>query len=479
MRVLCAAALAAVLVPSVAAAPPSLARTLDKILDAPPFDTALWALEVRGLTSGTVVYSRNATKSFVPASTLKVVTTAALLDALGPEARFRTTVETPAAVDAEGRLMGDVYLVGRGDPSLSRGFAVSPDSGFFGSLADAVAAAGIRRIEGRVLGHDGLFPGERRGPEWPWEDLVWWYGAEVSALTFADGSVNLKVMPGSRPGDPVTVETKPASSYYRLVVTATTGPATPKPELVLSRDFGSNLIRLGGTLPAGHAPVDLFVALENPALYAATVFGEVLASRGVIVAGGAGTTDAVLPGDIRTLAVHESPPLAEILKDVNKPSHNLRAEMLFRQLGVQANGVGSAEAAATAVEAFLHRLPVDTRGWRVRDGSGLSPADLVTARGLVELLVAMDRHPQAEAFKASLPVAGVDGTLKGRFRGTRAEGRVAAKTGTLRSTAGLAGYARPLRGEPLAFVVLLNHHTEEGRVANAVLDAVIEALIKR
>lgn len=474
------AALAAVLL----AASPALARepspgavrkTVERITGRPAFASATWAVEVRSLASGRVLYAQGAGKSMQPASTLKLVPTAAALDAFGPGHRIRTTVETAGRLDGLGRVLGDVYLVGRGDPNLSGRFSEGRITAAFEQMADQLVEAGVRRIEGRLVGHEGLFPGERRGDDWSWGDLVWWYGAEVSALSFNDNCADLRVAPGERVGDPIVVEWQPRSSYFTVASTATTAPAGAPRELRVERAPGTSLIRFSGTLPLGSAPDDMAVALEDPARYAATVFGEVLASRGIVVSGPVETSSAVLPEGLRVLAAHEGAPMAEMIAAVNKPSQNLHAEMLLRLVGARA-GAGTAEAGHEAALAFLRARGVATADWDLQDGSGLSRSDLVTARGLVDLLAAMHRHPHAAVFRASLAAPGLEGTLRSRMKGTAAEGRVAAKTGSIRHVNALAGYVRTAGGADLAFAILVNHHTAGGSAAIAAIDEIVVAL---
>ena len=205
---------------------PPLRRALDQVLDRPALAPVLWGVEVRSLKTGEVLYSRNGAKAFRPASTLKLVTTAAALDAFGPEARLRTTVETAGRLDATGRILGDLFLVGRGDPTLGGGrYGDGQPLRPFEAMADALRAAGVKRIEGRIVGHEGLFAGERRGNDWGWEDLVWSYGAEVSALSFNDNAVGLKLSPGELPTDPAVLDLVPPSRYYRVESAVTTAPA--------------------------------------------------------------------------------------------------------------------------------------------------------------------------------------------------------------------------------------------------------------
>jgi D-alanyl-D-alanine carboxypeptidase/D-alanyl-D-alanine-endopeptidase (penicillin-binding protein 4) len=458
--------------------PGALANAIDRIVERPAFAPAFWGIEVRSLRSGKVLYARNAGKNFKPASTLKLVTTAAALDAFGPDVRPRTTVETAGRLDVHGRILGDVFLVGRGDPNLSGRLNGGRATEAFEKLADGLAAAGVARIEGRIVGHEGLFGGDRRGDDWAWDDLVWSYGAEVSALSFNDNSADLKLVAGERVGDPVLLDRSPVSSYYQVVSSATTSPAGAKQDLVLVRDLGSNRILLSGTYPAGAPPWEGSVALEDPARYAATVFSEVLAAKGIIVSGPVATSTQPLPGGLRTLAAYDGAPMSEILKGVNKPSQNLHAEMLLRLLGSRNGAPGTVASGQQAVADFLRKIGVGSAVWALRDGSGLSRSDVLTPDGLVDLLVAMDRHRHAAVFRASLPVAGVDGTLETRMRGTPAERRIVAKTGTLRHANALAGYATTTSGGRLAFAVVVNHHTVEGRVALAAIDEICVALVK-
>jgi D-alanyl-D-alanine carboxypeptidase/D-alanyl-D-alanine-endopeptidase (penicillin-binding protein 4) len=457
----------------------ALQNAIDRILDRPAFAAGFWAVEVRSLKTGNVLYSRNAGKNVKPASTTKLVTTAAALDAFGPDDRLRTTVEAVGRIDGMGRVLSDVYLVGRGDPNLSGRFADGRITAAFEGLAEALKAQGVRRIEGRLVGHEGLFKGDRRGDDWAWGDLVWWYGAEVSALGFNDNSADLKVTPGERVGDPVLVERNPVSSYYRVVSSATTSPAGVASDLRLDRPLGSSLIRISGTYPLGLKPWENSVALEDPARYAATVFGEVLAAKGIVVAGAVETSSDPLPSGVRVLAAHDGAPLSEVLKAVNKPSQNLHAEMLLRLLGARLKGDGSVESGHAAVEEFLLRAGVHPENWSLQDGSGLSRSDILSAHEMVSLLAAMDRHRYADVFRASLPIAGVDGTLKNRMKGTPAEGRVVAKTGTIRHVNALGGYVTPRSGDRLVFYIAANHNPVPASEVTGAIDEVVSVLVGR
>ncbi len=455
--------------------PAALKKAVDQILDQPAFASAFWAAEIRSLKTGRVLYERNARKNMTPASTIKLVTTAAALDALGPDYRIHTTLETGARVDALGRVLGDVFLVGRGDPVLSR---KGPDGRTaFDAFTDALLAAGVRRIEGRLVGHERLFT-DRRAEDWEWSDLVWCYGAEVSALAWNDNCATLEVAAGERVGDPAVVERSPLSRYYSLLSEAITSPAGTLSDLKLVRELGSNAIRLSGSQPIGAKPEALAVALEDPARYATTLLAEVLEARGIRVSGGIATSSDPLPAGVRELATHDSPPLAEILKGVNKPSNNLHAEMLRRLVGARVKGEGSLTASLDALRDFAARVGAPELASSLQDGSGLARTNMLRPHDIVLLLLAMNRHAHAAAFLDSLPVAGVDGTLEHRLRGTAAERRVQAKTGTLRQGNALAGYATNKAGDRFVFSIVLNHSTLTGREAVAAIDEVVALLAR-
>jgi PBP4 family serine-type D-alanyl-D-alanine carboxypeptidase len=345
----------------------------------------------------------------------------------------------------------------------------------FDAFADALLAAGVRRIEGRLVGHEGLFK-DRRAEAWEWSDLVWCYGAEVSALAWNDNCATLEVAAGERVGDPAVVERSPLSRYYSLVSDATTSPAGTSSDLRLERELGSNAIHLSGTQPIGAKPEVLDIALEDPARYATTVLAEVLEARGIRISRGIATSSDPLPAGVRELAAHDSPPLAEILKAVNKPSNNLQAEMLRRLVGVRAKREGSLAASLEAMRDFATRVGAPGLASSLQDGSGLARTNMLRPEDIALLLVAMNGHAHAAAFRESLPVAGVDGTLEHRLRGTAAERRVQAKTGTLRQTSALAGYATNKTGDRFVFSIVLNHNTLTGREAVAAIDQVVALL---
>jgi D-alanyl-D-alanine carboxypeptidase/D-alanyl-D-alanine-endopeptidase (penicillin-binding protein 4) len=405
---------------------------------------------VRSLDRGDELYARNADLALTPASNQKLLVAAAALDRLGPDHRFTTRVL--AIGSRRGSvLQGDLVLQGGGDPTLT--------TDGLSALAGAVVARGIRRITGRVRGDDSVFDRERLGIGWAWDDLGSEDGPPISGLTLNENGTIVRVQPGARPGLRPLVRLIPAAARLEIRNRARTAPAGERGSLEIGRPLGRDTVIVSGGVPLQSPPRDVLVTVEEPALYAAAVFTAVLRERGVRVAG-----PPVLlgtPGAAVLLGEQRSPPLAEIVRRMDKPSDNLYAETLLKAIGVPEGGLLAGTGAGGAGEAVLRRF-LARIGWPgplpvVADGSGLSRFNLVSARCLTQLLAAMDHHPAREPFFASLPIAGVDGTLRRRMLGTAAAGTVHAKTGSLTHVTALSGIVTTRDGERLAFSILTNN----------------------
>ncbi len=476
--VLIAALTGAAAGPAAAKGRDPLGTAIDSILKREVFTPAIVAIDIRDLDTGRVLYEKNAVTNVKPASTMKLFTTAAILDAEGQaSAPPATTVETSGRLDGLGRVLGDVYLVGRGDPNLSDRFEWRGGKSPFDQLAKDLREAGITRIEGRLIGYDGLFTDETIPDGWTADDLVWSYGAEVSALSAFDNSLRLRLEPGEREGDPARLMVEPATGFMRVESRVLTFAEGTKAKVSLTRPLGSRHVVIEGGVPRLGEAWTGAVAAPEPTLFATTLFGEALARQGVSVQGEIMVSRAPLPAALRPLASVRGPAVAEQIRVVNKESQNLHAETLLRRLGLAAFKDPSVESSLKAREAFLKSLGVRTADAAMYDGSGLSRADLVTVRAEVDLLAAMSRHPLARAFRDSLPIAGVDGTLKKRMVGTKAEGRVFAKTGSLSHVNALAGYVEGASGRRFVFSIIVNHHTRPSREVTAAMDEICALLV--
>lgn len=417
------------------------------------------------LEDGRTLFAQTPEQSLAPASSLKLFTTAAALHYLGADYRFHTYLLTDGRIE-NGVLTGDVYLYGTGDPTLGTRFAPRADPTFY-AFADTLALLGVREVRGRVIGDGSYFTGRSYGEGWEQDYMNAWYAAPAGALSAHENLVRLEVSPSAN-GTPA-IAFVPGGEGIAVV-------HNPRPGgVIVRREAYDGAILIDG-VPKGQTSHALPVG--DPARYTAALLRDVLLEKGITVTGG---IDAIVdpkrsPVTSRTvfapkyepkpvpvvLAVHQSPPLREILEVVNHQSHNFYAEQVLRAVGRVAYGDGSAEGGARAVLALLERAGGDTTGVRMKDGSGLSPLNRVPARAFVALLAHVARAPYAQEFDSTMTVAGRAPRFR-RMGGTPAEGNLRGKTGTIDSVSALAGYVRTLSGERVAFAIIGNHLPSVGQ----------------
>ncbi|HEX8143410.1 MAG TPA: D-alanyl-D-alanine carboxypeptidase/D-alanyl-D-alanine-endopeptidase [Pyrinomonadaceae bacterium] len=447
-----------------------LRARIGEVLRRPELAPAQVAVKVSSLDTGRTLFEENAGKLLVPASNMKLYTVAAALDRLSPDFRFKTSVYASASPDADGTMRGDLIVYGRGDPT----FAASLNGGDYfkaiNELAERIKATGLRRVEGDLVGDESYFTGAPQGFGWEWSDLTWYSGAEVSALSVNDNALDLIVKPGASLGSACTITTGPPTPLITITNRTTTSARGSRRDLIVYRRLGENVIEVGGSLPLGDAGWTAGVAVSHPALLFVYMLRASLAERGVQITGRSRTVDApAIPAattdtsSLVEIAKMASEPLSVIAGLALKPSQNLYTELILRALG-KATGtshrLSSEEAGIETVKAFLKGAGIEASEAVLTDGSGLSRRDLVSANATIQLLVYMSRHRYAAAFREALPIAGVDGTLKNRMKGTQAAGNVRAKTGTLSTASSLSGYATSAAGERLVFSLMLNNSPE-------------------
>jgi D-alanyl-D-alanine carboxypeptidase/D-alanyl-D-alanine-endopeptidase (penicillin-binding protein 4) len=434
-----------------------LARRLDGLLADPRLAGAHTGVVVRHAVTGETLYSRNARARFIPASNQKLLVLAAAFALLGLDYRFKTTVLADSE-PREGIVEGNLYLKGTGDPTFV--------PARYEELAASVAARGIHTVGGRLVADDSWFDDVRLGTDWSWDDETAPYAAQVSALTvspdedFDTGSVIVEVFPGPTGGALARVEVTPPTRHVAVDNQAVTSPAGSSDRVIIERVHGTNTIRVRGNLSVGAASIRRWISVWDPTAYAADVFLNALSARGIRVQGPA--TSGASPAGGTEIASIESVPLTVLAVPMMKLSNNGMAEILVKTLGRQVSGEGSWKAGLEAVASFLPRAGIDPKSVQLRDGSGLSRANLISPEDLVGLLLFAQREPWFTYWYTALPVAGVEerlvgGTLRSRMRGTAAEGNVRAKTGNLTSVSALSGYLTTLQGERLVFSILINN----------------------
>ncbi len=452
----------------------ALVADVDGVVEDPAFARASWGVVIQSLDNDQVLYRRNADRLFMPASNLKLLTTAAALVKLGPAFRWRTEVVARGPRRAD-TLAGDLVVIGHGDPSLAVDAATGADPlAPLRPWADSLRARGITVVAGRVIGDAAAFPDTPLGPGWSWDDLTYDYGAPVGALQLNDGVAWVQATPSGTAGRPVQAALLPAGAPLKLFDLAVTAPAdSDVHRLTVDRAPFSDSVTLAGRRSARLPALRLPVSVPSPTAYFVAGLTEVLREAGITVLG-----DTALPADSAadTLFTWRSPPLDSVLKLMLKPSQNQIAEMLLRTLGEQVTGVGSMDSGRAVVRGVLTGLGVPPDAYVQVDGSGLSRYNYVAPEALAQILAAMFRRPEFPTLFGALPIAGVDGTLATRFLGTAAAGDAHAKTGTLSNVRSLSGYVTDADGETLLFVLLVNGFTVPSHVVAAAQDRIVERL---
>jgi D-alanyl-D-alanine carboxypeptidase/D-alanyl-D-alanine-endopeptidase (penicillin-binding protein 4) len=413
-----------------------------------------WGAMVVSLTRGDTLFAQNAGGSLNPASTLKLYTTALAFERLGTYFRFSTDVFRAGAIGTDGTLFGSLILRGGGDPALSRRFFNGDPNGPMRVLAQQVAAAGIRRIRGDVVGDDRAFEPKPVPDGWLNRYLSSSYAARVSALSFNENLLHVAVSPGTGGGPPV-VRLEPSTSFTVSNAARTLAGSRNARLTIGAAADGSISVR--GWIGAASQSRVYVVVVDDPATFATGAFTRALAEAGVAVEGRVRLGET--PAEAIRIASVSSPPLAELAGVMNRESVNHFAELIFRNVARQGDpsGIGSAAMGNALLRDFL-MLRVGARPGDVyaADGSGLSTLDRVTARSLVQLLAYAHRAPWSREFHESLPVAGREETLRLRMRYTPAHGNLHAKTGTTNDVVALSGYVAARHGEMLAFAFVYN-----------------------
>lgn len=420
---------------------------------------------------GGTLYAANPQHYFLPASNLKLLTTAAALHKLGPQFQIRTSVYGVGSSS-----IPTLRVQGRGDPSLT--------DKQLGVLAQQLSRQGIRQVK-QLIGNDDYFRGPALNPSWEVEDIQAAYGAPVNSLILNQNAVELKLYPQAA-GQLLRVKwADPAEAKsWKLENSAITVAATESSSVNASRDLGQPMIQISGQLPVNSEPETIAVAVPDPAQHFLRHFRQALFAQQIPV-----DQIQVVPGSKATsereLAAVTSPPLSQLLVETNQQSNNLYAESLLRSLGTlskspvsQPEVTMSAAMGLAVVKTTLTDLAVDPAGYVMADGSGLSRHNLVSPEALVQTLQAMAKSPEAATYRASLPVAGVSGTLRNRFRNTPAQGILQAKTGTLSGVSALSGYLDGPNFQPLVFSILVNQSDQSSTVLRQAIDQIVLLLTR-
>ncbi len=487
-----------------------LPQAVARILADPGVSQAHWGVSVVAL-SGSPIYKLNDGQYFNPASNAKLFTTAAAYALLPSGLTFTTVVSSNAPVGSGGEVRGDITIFGVGDPNMSartmpfgiKTERTGPPLAALEDMADQIVRHGVHSVAGDIVGDDTWFVFERYGAGWSWDDLQWGYGAPVSALSVNDNEVYLNAMPAAQVGGTAVVSWLPPTAYYTLDNSLITSPPGDPGKPGVERSPGSMTVRLFGRTPLNQAGLHTALAIEDPAEYAARSLRTMLLARGVQVTGQAraqhrlpSDTSDFLPAQQQPLefhsitfenvqaanvgstllASHVSPPLGDDLVVTNKVSQNLHAEITLRTLGKLESSDGSLLDGTRVVRQFLISAGIAPTDFVLYDGCGLSVQDLVTPRAFTTLLAYAARQSWGEAFRTSLPVGGVDGSLSTRFKQPLLDGKVFAKTGTLGEARALSGYVVAASGQTVAFSIMCTDHNPSLPAERAAMDKIVAAI---
>ncbi|MFM7365509.1 MAG: D-alanyl-D-alanine carboxypeptidase/D-alanyl-D-alanine-endopeptidase [Cuspidothrix sp.] len=448
--------------PTKSICPSQLSSAINNITNSSQFNRGRWGILVKTLLSDKILYNQDAQKYFIPASNIKLFTTAAALQQLGADFRIRTSVYDDGN--------GVFRVVGRGDPSFTNAQLTI--------LAKQLYQQGIRQIN-HLIADDSYFQGSVVNYSWEWEDIQADYGAPVNSLILNENRSILTLSPQSM-GQPLQIKwADPTEAYrWRIENNTTTTEVNESAFIEINRDLKGQILEIKGQMPISSQPEMSAVAVFDPGIHFLRKFRQYLGREGINVEENLNTN---IINNAREIAAVESPPLSELLIETNLNSNNLYAEALLRSLGIKKpreKNQNTADIGLQIVRETLTELGIETDGYIIVDGSGLSRKNLTTPAALVQVLEVMAKSSQAEIFRASLPVAGIKGSLKNRFLKTAAEGIVQGKTGSMTGISALSGYVNAPNYEPLVFSIMVNQSTQPGKVMRTAIDEIVVLLAR-
>jgi D-alanyl-D-alanine carboxypeptidase/D-alanyl-D-alanine-endopeptidase (penicillin-binding protein 4) len=463
--------------PATSLTPPDPGQQLQQdllaITNGPGVSRGTWGVVVEDLSTSERLFELNPRALLVPASTAKLVSLASAVDAVGWDYTFETPLLALGPI-VDGTLHGDLVVVGSGDPSIG-----GPGGDDFAVWIDGLKRAGIRRIDGRIVGDDDAFEEPRPGAMWAWDDIAYRSGALFGALNLAENRTAVTLRPGAAVGSPLVITVDPLAEYRPIVNRTVTGDRRSQALVWPEQRPGEEQLTIAGSLPAGSGPIGLFVSVGNPTLWFVNVLRSRLIQAGIGVTGGAVDIDDLAEPLDRSaeqvVYTYHSPPLSAIAQPMLKESINVYAEAVLR-LSTGVMGERTNDAALAAIKERLPSWGLDPGALQVVDGSGLSRRDTIAADTLVAILRRMFDPAWMSPWMTGLPIAGHDGTLANRMRRTPAENVLRAKSGTMSNIHALAGYVLTADRQPLAFAIIVNNFEGTGREANAAIDAIAARL---
>ncbi|NES23199.1 MAG: D-alanyl-D-alanine carboxypeptidase/D-alanyl-D-alanine-endopeptidase [Symploca sp. SIO3E6] len=433
-----------------------LDAAITEVIERPEFARSRWGILVEPLSSSTHLYSHEGERYFTPASNAKLLTTAAALHQLGEQFSIRTSVFSTGTIPD----LASLQVVGRGDPSLT--------TAELKDLAQQLKGRGVRRVE-QLIVEEGYFKEPAIHPTWEWSDIYTYYGAPVNSLILNENAAILRLMPQEL-GQPLQLswDDTIASSQWQVENQTTTAAAGTPSSIQILGVLGEPVLQITGQMAVDAEPDIWALAILNPADYFLDSFRQILAEVGITVNQALVVTSPQTIEPKTELAAVESD-LGDWLIPINQDSNNLYAEALFNTFGAESN----ADSGIAALQQSLTALGVDPETYFITDGSGLSRHNRVSPEAIVQTLKLMAQTPEAEVYRASLPVAGVSGTLKHRFQDTPLQGNLQAKTGGMTGVSALSGYLDLPNYQSLVFSVMVNRTEQPAAIQRQAINEIV------
>lgn len=456
---------------------PELKQQLDELFKDPNFANASWGINIQSLKKGDIIYQQNADKLFIPASLVKLFTSSASLLLLGSQYTYETGFFYRGKIE-NNSLKGDLIIRGKGDPAISGRFTKNNVTAVIESWADSLIERGVYEITGNLIGDDNLFDEQKYGRGWEMDYTNQWFASPSSALAFNENLVEINIE-GTEYNKPAKISINPDTKYITLIKKVITGYENSEPIINISKNEGSKVITISGKI-AEKGAQKVYYPIQIPTNYFLSVVKEVLENKGIRIRGYAADVDLEnSKPDYTTLLNlfnYYSPPMHNLIFEMNKNSNNFYAEQILKSIGLEINEYGSTENGIKALKGLMEVMGINSENMIIADGSGLSRLNLLTPRQVTRLLSYMYVSDEFGSFLNSLPIGGVDGTLSERMKRSKAEKNVRAKTGTLPGVVSMAGYINSADSEPITFCIIINNFLVPSSLATNICDAVCSRL---
>ena len=451
-----------------------LLDNISYLISDPNLFNAQVGVYIESVDRGECLFAHNEHKLFISASNMKIFTTAVALLQFGPQFRYKTRIYHSNSIK-NGILDGDLIVRGSGDPTIAPRFSKSDSRHYFRAWADSLHAKGIKQIKGDLIGDESYFQTDPLGYGWSWDDEPFWYSAQISALSLNDNCVDVTVIANDKVGEAPEVILSPPTSYFTIDNSAITTEADSIRTLFITRSRLQNKLLIKNEIPKNKPRYHESISVENPARFFIHILREVLEEEGIKVSGSIRTVKskhAFKYNQLSLLLTHQSPPLTEIIRAVNKRSQNLYAEQLLITIAAEYGKNATAAEGVRVVKNRLAGMGISDNEFLMHDGSGLSRINLISPNSVGLLLRYMAKHKYFPYFYESLPIAGIDGTLRRRMNSSSAENNVRAKTGYVGHVRNLSGYVESEGGERFLFSILVNNYLHPTPAINLLQDRI-------